>query len=699
MLASVDPVLASTVNPEIVVKGADSVSKEFVKQSNLSVNEASQILNNMDTEIKQITEFNSRIKTEINQDLTLENQANNSQNLFLAQTSNGNNSGTNNQPSSETPEPRVLVAEVLVTGVEGELKDLVYREIRTQPGRTTTRTLLQEDVNLIYATGFFNNVRVTPEDTPLGVRIIFAVDANPILKEVRVEILPEDENQQVLPMEVVNNIFSPRYGKMLNLREIQEDIGKLNNWYRDNGYDLAQVVGVPQLAEDGVVTLIVAEGLIEDINVRYFDKEEEETKGRTREFIVTREVELKPGDVFNRNTAQQDLRRVFGLGLFEDVKLSFSPGTDPTKVVVNIDVVEGQAGSIAAGAGISSANGLFGTISYQQKNLGGNNQTLATEFQLDRRSLLFDASFTDPWIGGDPSRTSYTINAFRRRSISLIFDGGDPEIFLPPANPDDRGDRPRIVRTGGGITFSRPIAKDVFSSPDWRLSAGFQYQRVASTDSDGDISPVDSLGNQLTFSDSGRDDLFTFQFSALQDKRDNPRTPTSGSILRLGIDQSVPLGSGNILFSRIRGSYNYFIPVSLINFSEGPQTIALSVQGGTIIGDLPPYEAFSIGGINSVRGYDEGEVGSGRSYAQISAEYRFPLFSILGGVLFADYGTDLGTGDSVPGNPAGVRGKPGNGFGYGAGLRIQSPIGPIRVDYGFNDQGDSRIHFGVGERF
>ncbi len=603
-------------------------------------------------------------------------------------------SETNSPPTSTTPEPRVLVAEVLITGVENELKDLVYKEITTKPGRTTTRTLLQEDVNSIYATGFFSNVKVTPEDTPLGVRITFAVVANPVLKQVVVETVPEGDKKQVLPPEVIENIFSKNYGQILNLQELQEDIKVLNTWYKDNGYDLAQVVGVPQLSEDGIVTLIVAEGLIENIKVRYFDEENAETtKIKTREFIITREVELKAGDIFNRNTAQKDLQRVFGLGLFKDVKLSFSPGEDPSKVVVNVDVVEGQTGSIAAGAGISSANGLFGTVSYQQQNFGGNNQTIATELQIDNRTFLFDLSFTDPWIGGDPYRTSYTVNAFRRRSVSLIFDGGDPEVNLP------NGDSPRIVRTGGGVNFSRPIAENVFSPPKWRLATGFQYQHVEATDDEGDISPQDELGNNIAFSDSGQDDLFTLQFTASQDRRNNTQTPTAGSIVRLGIDQTIPLGSGNILFSRLRASYNYYIPISLINFSDGPQTIALSVQGGTVIGDLPPYEAFSIGGMNSVRGYDEGEVGSGRSYAQATAEYRFPIFSIVGGVLFLDYGTDLGTGSSVPGDPAGVRGKPGSGFGYGIGVRVKSPIGPIRVDWGFNDQGDNRIQFGVGERF
>jgi outer membrane protein insertion porin family len=92
-------------------------------------------------------------------------------------------------------------------------------------------------------------------------------------------------------------------------------------------------------------------------------------------------------------------------------------------------------------------------------------------------------------------------------------------------------------------------------------------------------------------------------------------------------------------------------------------------------------------------------VGAGRRYIQATAEYRFPVFSIIGGALFLDYASDLGSGENVPGNPAGVRGKPGNGFGYGLGIRVQSPLGPIRVDYGFNDQGDSQLHFGIGERF
>jgi len=84
----------------------------------------------------------------------------------------------------ETEETQVLVAEVAVADPEGEaidpdLENTVYNAIDTRPGRTTTRSQIQEDINSIFATGFFANVRAVPTDTPLGVRVTFVVDPNP----------------------------------------------------------------------------------------------------------------------------------------------------------------------------------------------------------------------------------------------------------------------------------------------------------------------------------------------------------------------------------------------------------------------------------------------------------------------------------------------------------------------------------------
>ncbi len=598
------------------------------------------------------------------------------------------------------PEVRVLIGEVVIKTPDGSalppaLEKEIYDVITTRPGRATTISQLQKDKEAIFATGYFTGLpEVDPQDTDLGVRVVFVVLPNPVLKVVQVE------GATVLESGVVDRLFSPQYNKITNLTSVQTSIKELEKYYQDKGFVLAQVVDVKS-EQNGTITLTVAEGVVEDIKVAFLNEENKTQNaegkpvtGYTREFIITRELNLKLGQVFNKNAIQGDLQRVFGLGIFDDVNLALNPGTDPKKVIVTVNVKERNTGSIAAGAGLSSSTGLFGTISYQQSNLGGNNQKIGFETQIGEKELLFDVNYTDPWIAGDPYRTSFTANIFNRRVFSFVFD--TPIGILNPnfTNGVRNADiNPRENRLGFGFSFSRPLGNNT------NASAGFRYERVTITDDNNNTSPFDSLGNQLSISPTGQDDLLLLQVAAAQDLRNDPVKPTSGSVLRIASEQSIPVGSGSIFFNRLRVNYSYFYPISLINFAEGPQTLAFNIQAGTVIGTLPPYEAFRLGGSNSVRGWDEGKIGAGRSFTILSAEYRFPVFSIVGGVLFAEYGSDLGSGSSVPGNPAGVRGKPGSGGGYGLGLRVNSPLGSIRIDYGLSTNGGTQFSFGLGEKF
>ncbi|MGB5974077.1 MAG: POTRA domain-containing protein [Nodosilinea sp.] len=237
-----------------------------------------------------------------------------------------NESDESVEESSETPveeaeaEPRVLVAEVDVQPTQGDLdaslENLIYSVIETQAGRTTTRTQLQQDINSIFATGFFADVDARPEDTDLGVRVTFLVQPNPVLTDVRVE------GNEVLPQAVIDDIFDDQKGEIINLIDFQEGILELNQWYQDEGYVIAQVVAAPQVSPDGVVTLEVAEGVIESIEVRYIndlgqsvDDDGNIVQGRTRPFIITREFGTEPGDVFNQSQIEEDFQRVFGLGI------------------------------------------------------------------------------------------------------------------------------------------------------------------------------------------------------------------------------------------------------------------------------------------------------------------------------------------------------------------------------------------------
>ncbi|AFY55598.1 outer membrane protein/protective antigen OMA87 [Rivularia sp. PCC 7116] len=618
-------------------------------------------------------------------------------NIPIVQAQNIDTKNTPQTPQQQS-QTEVLVAEVTIDGVEGKLEEIVANTIQTKVGKTITRAQLQQDINAIFATGYFANVRAVPEETSRGVKIKFLVQSNRMLLGVNVE------GNQVLPQEVINQSFKEQYGKILNLKQFQAGIKKINQWYQDNGYVLAQVIDTPKVNSDGSVTLQVAEGVIENIQVQFVNPEGEEAKGKTQKYIITREMQLKPGEIFRREVAQKDLQRVYGLGIFQDINLKLNPAQDPRKVVLVVNVTEGRNFSVSPNGGYSSKSGLFAGTSFQLGNLNGRNQKLGADVEFSQRDFAFDVNYTDPWIGGDPYRTSYRVNGFRKRTFSQIFDGGETEVEL--AN----GDRPRVFKTGGNISFRRNLSKKVFDKSEWVASAGLKYQRVAIRDSDGDINAKDALGNDLSFSGDGTDDLLTVPLRLVRDKRNSSLSPTKGSVLSLSTEQSIPIGDANIFSNKLSGSYSFYLPTRLTKLTKGcrksnnksqecPQAFAFNLQGGTVIGDLPPYEAFSLGGANSVRGFGEGELGTARSFLQASAEYRFPVFSLLSGALFFDAATDLGTASSVTGNPAGARNKPGNGFGYGLGVRVKSPLGPIRLDYGYNNDGESRVQFGIGERF
>jgi outer membrane protein insertion porin family len=162
----------------------------------------------------------------------------------------------------DKPEPNVLVAEVVVTGVEGELQDRVYETIQTKPGKISTHSLLKKDINAIFAIGYFSRVKAAPEDTPLGVRVTFKVQLNPILKSVNI-------NSKIPPNRIIDEAFQSQYGSILNWSQLREGIKKIKEWYLDNGYVLVQFLDAPKVDDDGTVTLEVTEGVIEDVQVQF----------------------------------------------------------------------------------------------------------------------------------------------------------------------------------------------------------------------------------------------------------------------------------------------------------------------------------------------------------------------------------------------------------------------------------------------
>ena len=447
-----------------------------------------------------------------------------------------------------------------------------------------------------------------------------------------------------------------------------------------------QLGGTLQISQAGNAEgVYVAEVKIRFVNSRgeAVDKKGNPVEGRISEDFIRGELKLKAGDNYSPEVVRSDLQQLQQLGLFEKVTVSTEEAGTDVSVIYNVQ--ERSARSAGVSASLNDDVGVAVPLSYTDRTFGRTPQQLSVELVPSLRGIEYDVEFVSPYVAAE-DRLGYSVRAFGDRRISEIF---NKDIDLP------NGNRVREIRMGGNLRFTRPLG-------DWRSTLGLNYTNISTRDRNLNIARRDELGNPLTFSGTGVDELYTVSFGAIRDRRNNPFNPSSGSILSLSTEQSIPLGRGNIVSNRLLANYIHYIPITVLGISESealPEMLAFNLQAGTVIGDLPPTEAFRLGGRNSVRGYDSGDIGSGRSYFLASGEYRFPLGRDVGGVIFVDFASDLGTGDSVLGKPASVRDKPGTGAGVGLGVRVRSPVGLVRLDVGIGNSGELKFVLGTKQRF
>jgi outer membrane protein insertion porin family len=661
------------------------------------------------------------------------------------------------QPSAEQPapsaEPKVLISEVVIEGLDGHsererLELVAYAAMAVTPGSRVTRTDLQTDLSAIYASGWFSDVRIQPVDGPLGVRLVVTVVANPVLQSVRI-----DPDGVKVPEQVVKDTFAADYGQTLNLNALQSRMQALQKWYADQGYSLARITGPTRVSPEGVVDLLVREGSVDGVEVQFVNKEGETTndkgqpiRGKTKPWVVTREVSMQPGQIFNRRQLEEDIKRIYGTGLFSDVKVTLRPvAAEPGKVVIVLGVVEQSSGSISGGVGYSQSQGVFGQIQLQESNLLGRAWDLGTNFSYGQFGGLGDITFTDPWIKDNKYRTSFRARIFFSREVPQIFrnennDALDLQSFngrdftVLTSGPVDTPDGPvgttnfdtvALQRVGASVQFVRPLnGGNPYKKAPWNLILAFGGQEVTPMNFSGtkysqaviaNTSPFPYDPNNvicIAYNCASENQLLSFRVGATYSTLNDPRNPTKGNFLSVGTEQFMSVGDDSPTFNRIRGSFTHYIPVNWLKFYKGcrpkpgetpdcKQALAFQVSAGTLVGsEIPPYEAFCLGGGNSVRGFYDCDMGVGKSFGEATIEYRFPIFSIISGELFFDAGTTFGTQGQIPGNPGGLLGKPGDGYSIGTGLIVTTPVGPLRLEVASQDfSGDWRFNLGVGWKF
>ena len=628
-------------------------------------------------------------------------------------------------------EVNVLISEIVIQGwedhPEGRKLELVaYDSMSIKPGSIINNEILKKDLDSIYASGLFSGVNFKAEDGPLGVKLIVKIVPNPIFRQIIIQ-----PSNKIITQTFVNKIFEKYYGSTLNLNELQESISLIKKWYVDRGYSLTKVSGPERILENGSIQLNIDEGIVSEIQIRFIGTDDEIRKGKTKEWVIRRELKTNSGSVFNRKILESDIKRLYGTSLFNDIKVSLKPDVQNSKrVIISLDISEQRTGSLTGGVGFSNSAGIFAQLGFKESNSFGRAWSTDLNLNFGNYSTTYNFSLYDPWIKGDKYRTALKTNIFLSRDYPQEFNSIDNgklyAVNDKNSNSADSLSSIVLENLGGGFTFLRPLnGGDPFKETPWRISLGMNFKKVNMIDSSGSKKPyattkptTANINEIICIGFSSEDGncpsentLVSVAAGGVYNKLNNNVNPSSGSLLRFGSEQFLPLGDNAPTFNRLRASYSWFTPVRLINLTKECksdvsanndcfQTIGFQLKTGTILGELPPYESFCMGGASSVRGWGSCELSVSKSFAEVSAEYRVPIWRMISGSLFVDAGTDLGTQKDVPGKPGKLLDKAGTGFSLGGGVGIKTPLGPIRLDIASQDlSGNTRYTLGVGWKF
>lgn len=445
---------------------------------------------------------------------------------------------------------------------------------------------------------------------------------------------------------------------------LKRDVTAITDRYANSGYAL--VVIAPDVIPDEdkrevKVTYKITEG--DKYTIGRIDIS---GNTKTRDKVIRREIRLDEGDVFNAASLKRSYERLNNLQFFETVDISPLPKMEEKIVDLDVKIKEKPTGFLSIGGGYSSVDGFIGIIDLTQGNLFGRGQYIKMRGQIGGKSSFYEFSFKDPWFLDKP--ISFGASIYKTEREYGNFD-----------------------RKSTGFELS--LGKNFWEY--WHKSVAYNFERTT-------IFNIKEDASIIVKSQEGKRTTSSISPAIARDTRDNYLDPMRGSRNSLSFTFA-GLGGSNAFIKALIDSGWYFpvFDVTAIHLRA-----RIGYASGLFNKELPLYERYYVGGIYTVRGLDYGDAGpkdinkeplGGEKELILNAEYIFPILSEykFKGVVFFDAGRAYDKHETF-----------GSDLRYttGAGIRWISPIGPIRIEWGFNldkraGEPSSRVEFTFGTFF
>ena len=454
--------------------------------------------------------------------------------------------------------------------------------------------------------------------------------------------------------------------KVFNRETVRQDMIRLQDIYADDGFAYAEIKPIIK-ENDENHTADITYQISKGPKVR-FERITITGNQVTRDKVIRRQLKVMEGGYFSGKGLERSTENLRRLGFFEDVQFHTKKGTRDDLMDLNIDVKEKGTRTFSVGAGYSSAYSAFITFEVADENFMGLGQRLSASARIGGRNTEFDIRFLEPWL-------------FDTR-LSL---GADLYKFTQEYTDYTR------ASYGTRISLGAPLYLDYTRGT---LLYGYDHANISDVSNEASYLIRDMTGNNVTSS---------LTLILNRDSRDRTFNTSRGSINEVSVQYAGGFLQGTEQFTKYRARSAWFFPLfwSTVFMVQG--------RAGYIEdrGKLSTYQKFFLGGINTVRGYDfntispidpaTGDYIGGEKMMVYNVEYHFPLLKEQGltGLVFFDAGNVWTNQSADAYNFSGLMKS------VGAGVRWYSPLGPLRLEYGWKldkdeDEGAGKWEFSIG---